>query len=302
VLVDLLPANMASQEPTQPSTQQVLDPRRVGRNNSGLDEKDIADVLAILHPGSPGATKIVEDTADTRKHHVLLRNSYDSFDDDFSDIEEQETIIMDRARHEKHHVTNPKAGADLALRMSSVGSLKQPSLGFVFGRNGASSDIVFGRDSGKRISNQHFRIYLNSDAILMIEDMSTNGTFVDEVLLKNRDSRFNKVRMLGSGSIICIQNTNDNEMIKFIVRIPSRVTHMDRFQRNLRDFLTYCTDEAEKPKGRLCSNINVSPTNLSGSLTTIGKAVWWATNEVGWWGPIQHNWCVHLTSNHVSEI
>jgi hypothetical protein len=250
---------MASQEPTQPATQQVLDPRRVGRNNSGLDEKDIADVLAILHPGSPGATKIVEDTADTRKHHVLLRNSYDSFDDDFSDIEEQETIIIDKERQGKHHVANPKAGADLALRMSSVGSLKHPSLGYVFGRNGASSDIVFGQDSGKRISNQHFRIYLNADAILMIEDMSTNGTIVDEVLLKNRDPRFNKVRMLGSGSIICIQNSNDNEMIKFIVRIPSRVSHMDRFQRNLREFLTYCTDEADKPKGTYGLSVGLFP-------------------------------------------
>ncbi|KAF2707739.1 hypothetical protein K504DRAFT_470107 [Pleomassaria siparia CBS 279.74] len=230
-------------EATQPATQQILDPRRVGGNNSGLDGKDIADVLAILHPGSPSAIKIVEDTADTRRHHVLLRNSYDSFDDNFGDIEEQETIIINRS--ETH---NYRVGADLALRMSSVGSMANPSLGYIFGRNPSISDIVFGQDASKRISNQHFRIYLNSDAILMIEDMSTNGTIVDDVLLKNRDPRFNKVRMLDSGSIICIPHGGDGAVIKFIVRVPSRVSHMDRFSRNLREFLVHCLPEADKAK------------------------------------------------------
>ncbi|KAF2795729.1 hypothetical protein K505DRAFT_359943 [Melanomma pulvis-pyrius CBS 109.77] len=36
-------------EPTQPATQQVLNPRRLDRNNSGLNEQDIADAPAILH-------------------------------------------------------------------------------------------------------------------------------------------------------------------------------------------------------------------------------------------------------------
>ena len=40
------------------------------------------------------------------------------------------------------------------------------------------SDIVFGQDSGRRISNQHFRIFLEIDMVLMLQDMSTNGTVV----------------------------------------------------------------------------------------------------------------------------
>ena len=165
-------------QPTQRQTQEVLDPRRVGRNNSGLSDKDLGDVLAILHPASPGAIKIIDNMADSRKEHILFRREYDdSFDDDLAeDIEEQETIIIDRSNGPP---STSHAGADLCLRMSS--NLKTPQLGFVFGRNVLSSDIVFSQDSGKRISNQHFRIYLNSDAILMLEDMSTNGTVVDDV-------------------------------------------------------------------------------------------------------------------------
>lgn len=228
---------------TQPATQQVLDPRRVGRNNSGMDAQDVADVLALLVPASSAAIKIVTDAADSRPEHVLLRNSYDSFDDEFSNIEEQETIIINRESGQQS-----SAGADLALRMSS--HLINPSLGFVFGRNANSSDIVFGQDSNKRISNQHFRIYLNSDAVLMLEDMSTNGTLVDDVLLKNRDPRFNKVRMIASGSEIRIQNNVDAEIVKFMVRIPSRTSHMPRFVANVREFMTRCAKDNDQLKGR----------------------------------------------------
>ncbi|KAF2187079.1 Pkinase-domain-containing protein [Zopfia rhizophila CBS 207.26] len=223
---------------TQPATQQVLDPRRLGRNNSGLSYNDIADVLAILHPASPGAIKVVEDTAETRPQHVLFRNTYDLFDD--TDIEEQETIIIDRNSSR----SNSRVGNDLALRMSA--EMKRPSAGFIFGRNPNHSDVVFGQDSGKRISNQHFRIYFNESAVLMLEDMSTNGTIVDDVLLKNRDPRFSKVRTLISGSIISIQNANESEMIKFIVRIPSRASHKDRFYMNFQAFLERCVTDKNK--------------------------------------------------------
>ncbi|KAL6702469.1 Protein kinase protein rad53 [Coniothyrium glycines] len=228
-------------QPTQPATQQVLDPRRLGRNNSGLNDGDIADVLIILHPASQTAIRIVEEAAQNRPQHVLFRNSYDSMNGSLTDIEEQETIIINASGERLGRQS--RAGADLALRMSSARILKSKQLGFIFGRNHQSADIIFGQDSGKRISNQHFRIYLNVDGVLMIEDMSTNGTIVDDALLKCKDLRFNKIRMLTSGSIICIQNANDAEMIKFIVRIPSRTDYMDRFSENLRNFITECSPD-----------------------------------------------------------
>jgi serine/threonine protein kinase len=226
-------------QPTQPATQQVLDPRRLGRNNSGLNDGDVSDVLAILHPATPTSIRIVEHTAEMRPQHVLFRNAFDSMSDSLEDIEEQETIIVNE--HGERLGQSSRAGADLALRMTSARTLRSKALGFVFGRNANSADIVFGQDSGKRISNQHFRIYLSKDGILMLEDMSTNGTIVDDQLLKCKDNRFNKIRMLSSGSIICIQSSNEEEMIRFIVRIPSRVASMDRFRENLRNFITECT-------------------------------------------------------------
>ncbi|KAF1912214.1 kinase-like domain-containing protein [Ampelomyces quisqualis] len=226
-------------QPTQQATQQVLDPRRLGRNNSGLEDDDIADVIAILHPATPTAIRIVEQAAETRPQHVLFRNAFDSMGDSMTNIEEQETIIVDTDGQRIGQ--GSRAGADLALRMTSAPQLRFKHLGFVFGRNSNSADIVFGHDSGKRISNQHFRIYLNKDGILMVEDMSTNGTIVDDALLKCKDMRFNKIRMLTSGSIICIQSSNDEEMIKFVVRVPPRTRHMDRFRENLRNFIAECT-------------------------------------------------------------
>jgi hypothetical protein len=226
---------------TQPATQQVLDPRRLGRNNSGLEDGDISDVLVILHPATPTAIRIVENAAQTRPEHVLLRNNTDSMSASVTDLEEQETFILNAP--EGRSGASSRAGADLALRLSSARKLKFKELGFIFGRNHQSADIIFGQDSGKRISNQHFRIYLNQDGLLMIEDMSTNGTICDDQLLKCKDIRFSSVRMVSSGSIICIQNSNDAEMIKFIVRIPSRVTYMDRFRENLRNFIVECTPD-----------------------------------------------------------
>ena len=159
---------MASQdEPTQP-TQRMLDPRRLGRDNSGLDDNDSADIMLLLVAGSPAATRIVEQTALTRDYHVLFHEmgSYTP------NIEEQETIIIgEDGSCPMSPQTFVQKPADLALRFSSLDNLKQKYLGFVFGRNAAMVDIVFGQDSGKRISNQHFRIYLNTEGLVMLEDM-----------------------------------------------------------------------------------------------------------------------------------
>lgn len=240
---------MENTQQTQPATQQVLDPRRIGRDNSGLDEQDVADILCILTPGSTTAYNIVARTAKHQPEHVLP-NPYDSFDAQSTNIEEQETIIVNRPNVGSSHAY---AGADLALRMSS--RLIDPRLGFVFGRNWKTSDIVFSQDSGKRTSNQHFRIFLNSDAVLMIEDMSTNGLAVDNLYLRCRDPKAPKTCMLGTNSIICIGNNVDAELIKFSVRIPSRVSHLNRYEENVRNFLTRCAPDGEKLKSEFGSSI-----------------------------------------------
>jgi hypothetical protein len=117
-------------QPTQPATQQVLDPRRLGRNNSGLNDGDIADVLAILHPATPTAIRIVEQAAELSPQHVLFRNSLESMTESEADIEEQETIIVND--NGERLGQSSRAGADLALRMTSARSLRFKQLGFIF--------------------------------------------------------------------------------------------------------------------------------------------------------------------------
>jgi hypothetical protein len=233
--------------PTQPSTQQILDPRRLGKNNAGLDDADIDDVLVILHPTTPAATRVVEHAAANSPQHVLFCDTLDSMGGSPVDIEEQETIIIDSSG--RRLANSSPAGADLALRMSSAHTLKNRELGFVFGRNPGTSDIVFGQESGKRISNQHFRIYLNTDGILMVQDMSTNGTIVDEVLLKQSPER---IRMMHSGSIIYIQHPNPAEVVRFVVRIPQRASDLARarFNANLRGFITNCAAAEDRTKSK----------------------------------------------------
>jgi len=235
---------------TQKATQEVLDPRRTGRNSSRANQKGSANVLAILHPASPAAIQTVQWTAEHRREHILShrnRNADGTFSDDTSDIDEQETIILDR-HNAPSNLPTARAGDDLALRMSS--KLLDSSLGFVFGRNPNCSDIVLPPDPSRRISNQHFRIFLNPEAILMLEDLSTNGTLVDESLLKCRDyPRLPKTRMLQPGSIICIRNSNDSDMIKFIVAFPPRVSHVDEYEANVKNFLYKCAPNDVQVQG-----------------------------------------------------
>ncbi|KAF1950553.1 kinase-like protein [Byssothecium circinans] len=228
-------------EAMQSATQQDFDPRQRRRNASDLNDEDMADVLAILHPASPNAIKILEHTVEACPEYVLFRRSFDSCS---SHMEEQGTIII--GQNDGRFVQGSHTSADLVLRMSAAKKLKFPNRGFVFGRYRDRSDIVFYPDSEILYSRQHFRIYLNSDAILMIEDISTNGTLVDDHLLKNRNPRLPKVRMLNSGSIITLATPGDAEAIKFVVRIPSRDSHMDRFQKNIRKFLTECATGEER--------------------------------------------------------
>jgi hypothetical protein len=235
----------AMDEATQQATQEVLDPRRLGGTSSGLNQNDVADVLAILHPVSAMAIKIVEKTASINSQHVLFRNPFGTFGSGF-DIDEQETIILNQS--DPFNAT-ARAGDEIALRMSS--NLIDPRRGFVFGRNPQSSDIVIPPDAGRRISNQHFRIYLNKDCVLMIQDTSTNGTLVDNNLLKRGIDGLNTSRMLQQGSIICIHNSTDTEMIKFIVTFPPRASHFERYAEKLRAFLARCLVDPQCESGAL---------------------------------------------------
>ncbi|KAF2099751.1 kinase-like protein [Rhizodiscina lignyota] len=218
-------------EATQPSTQQVLDPRRLGRNNSGLSENDISDVLCILHPSSPAAFRVVQQTAEKNPQHVLQNSSLGLSADNAAsvDIEEQETFIL------APNNQNQGPAMDLALRFSSKNI--DPLLGFCFGRNPKQCDIIFDMDTSKRVSNLHFRIYINSSGVVMLEDISTNGTLVDSSHLRGKNAPKKATRMLSPGSIIQILSPNPEEALKFILRIPSREGHIEEYSRKFQEYM-----------------------------------------------------------------
>ncbi|KAJ5117998.1 hypothetical protein N7448_004356 [Penicillium atrosanguineum] len=182
-------------EATQESTQPCADPRRMGLNNSGLQDQDLADIICILHPNSHAAHNAVAATASLGDQHILQK-----------DVLEMET--------------SETAALDVALRLSS--DVHDLGAGFCFGRNKARCDVLLAvDDEAKRVSNTHFRIYLTGDGIIMLQDTSTNGTIVDNCRL--RKSQKENSRMLTNGSVIqVVTGNNGSDEVRFVVRIPSR--------------------------------------------------------------------------------
>lgn len=128
---------------------------------------------------------------------------------------------------------------DLVLRFSQPSKDGKP--GFTFGRSWSKCDFGLYTDhnEGKpRISNLHFRIFMNESGVLMLEDYSTNGTVVDSRLQRKIDGVPTK-RTLQNGSIITFMKPRSGaDVIKFIVRIPTREgLEEDRYDEQLQLYL-----------------------------------------------------------------
>lgn len=211
-------------------TQGIEDPRRTGADASMLEIPNLADVVCILHPSSLAAFEIAKRVAAKYPQHVLQqarhRINHDVGEPDV--LDDQSTFILPGLQsHEP---------LDLALRFSSA--VVSPGLGFIFGRSLATCDFVFDTDTLRRVSNIHFRIFFNASGVLMLQDVSTNGTLVDDFLLKGKVTPgIPQTRMLKSGSVLQVLSQNQDENLKFIVRIPSRTGHEEEYLANLRLYL-----------------------------------------------------------------
>ncbi|OTB03112.1 hypothetical protein M426DRAFT_322142 [Hypoxylon sp. CI-4A] len=219
---------------TQEATQTALDPRRFGKQNSGFSDDDISDIICLLYPNSDSASREVDRIASSSEynHHTTARYTADAIDSDL--YREDDAKNFGRNRGMGDHA--------LVIKLSST--LKDPRLGFTFGRNRTRCDLCFEYDPGKRLSNIHFRIFVNRHGTVMLEDQSTNGTVVDGKLLRRRSDPQKASqngatkRILESGSTIKIvmhQSTND---LVFFVRIPRRDdNHEVAYKRKLFDYL-----------------------------------------------------------------
>ncbi|KAK0389575.1 hypothetical protein NLU13_3150 [Sarocladium strictum] len=209
---------MEGEEPTQ-ATQDVLDPRRLGQQNSGFSDEDISDIICILYPHSDSARQEVLRLAHEDSPHVIGRSDADGVDPNY-DLEDHAS---------RFSLAEAEGNYALILRLSAA--VKDPTAGFVFGRNALRCDIVFVKDPMKRISNVHFRIYVNQHGSVMVEDQSTNGTVVDENVLtshpKDRTQEPISRWMLNSGSVIKLHLHQQIKDLTFRVRIPRRDADYD---------------------------------------------------------------------------
>ena len=233
---------------TQPFTQ----PRR-GHNS--ISDDDAADVLCILHPSSPAAHRAVELVLRQCPQHILQNEGleylleYDTDDQgaagstrpDVGPQESQGQDVETQLPDKKGPIPKPDSSTkDIALRLSS--KVHNPLLGFTFGRNPLKCDIPIApeHDDVSKISNAHFRIYINAGGILMCEDTSRNGTWVDtcELKAKPTDPSIDQRRTIEMGSIISIIQDGGQEPMRFVVRIPPRHGQEAEYLENLDKYRT----------------------------------------------------------------
>ncbi|GKU10585.1 unnamed protein product [Fusarium langsethiae] len=224
---------MDGDEPTQ-ATQNVLDPRRVGKQNSGFSDEDISDIICVLYPHSDSARIELERLVNESSPHIIGKDEADGVEPDYALEDQAARFAADPGGNGSHAII---------LRLSS--QLKNPAAGFVFGRNPMRCDVVFVNDPLKRVSNIHFRIYVNEYGTVMIEDQSTNGTIVDDHILtsnpsaKGRDGPPITKYVLSSGSIIKVYLHQQARDLTFRVRIPRRDNEYDQaYTDKVDDFYT----------------------------------------------------------------
>ncbi|KAL2756896.1 hypothetical protein ACRALDRAFT_1049139 [Sodiomyces alcalophilus JCM 7366] len=223
---------------TQP-TQNVLDPRRIGQQNSGFSDEDISDIICLLYPYSPFARREVHRIAQEDRRHIVGTDEAAAIEPDYEEEDQ-----ADRFR-----VAPPNTGEHaVILRLSA--EVKDPLQGFQFGRNPSRCDLCFRNDPMKRLSNVHFRIYVNEYGVVMLEDRSTNGTIVDSHLLRGKNPNNADIRRtLTHGSRIKILMHDEARDLEFLVRIPKREGSYDRaYTHNLEDYfyrLKELREEAE---------------------------------------------------------
>lgn len=160
------------------------------------------------------------------------------------------------------HFVGEKA---IVLRLSA--QVKDPLQGFTFGRNPGRCDVYFDNDPLRRLSNIHFRIYLNEYGVLMLEDCSINGTIVDGTMLRAREAKpgekkLPKRRTLNAGSQVKILMAEREDDFQFVVQIPRREGDCEEpYRRNLSRYLRRLQRlRAELDAGDVGKTITPGPT------------------------------------------
>jgi hypothetical protein len=224
---------MAAHDPLFIATQLYQNDRRSDHGHSELTDEEASDIICVLQPMTIPALVAANDIL-----AVNPRNTYQS---------KGNLHIRDKHLHPDDIAQTFKIKArgltscGIALRLSA--DLKDPIGGFHFGRNPARCDFVIGRNEpSRRISNIHFRIYINEHSTLMIEDQSTNGTVVDALCLRGKDKEngLGYKHTLENGQKIILVMTPPEENYDFVVWIPKRSdAQQDAYDDKLAEFLEH---------------------------------------------------------------
>ncbi|MCJ1388039.1 hypothetical protein MMC18_000883 [Xylographa bjoerkii] len=228
----------AEQEPTQPSTQPIFDRRRGGE--SSFTVEDEADIICILQPVNAPACEVMAIVAEVTPQHILQND--DAGGKEEEDLE-YDTLDDNTSKTVQDHKAN--ANKDIALRISS--RVKDVCMGFVFGRDPTKCDIMIDLPppyEKRRVSGMHFRIFVNKEGIIMLEDTSTNGTLIDGKLLKYdpKAPSTRRMYMIAKGSTIEIFLGPTGSTIKFNVTTPNRDLGAEKYDYRLRDYLAYIAE------------------------------------------------------------
>ena len=246
---------------TQPATQ----PHEGATRPFSVREQDKTDVICILHPASRPAYRAVELVVRQCPQHILQNEGLEYLLNDDNDESEPAGSTrpdlgsqgsqddkeiteesMDEAGNHVNSSAKDEAGKpsrssakDIALRLSS--RVRNICLGFTFGRSPLRCDIpIVSGDEKSLISNSHFRIYVRPNGVLMVEDTSRNGTWVDDIELRAKSSNpsIDNRRSIVQGSVISIPD-GSNEAIRFLVGWPARYGHEVAYAKALEEYSAY---------------------------------------------------------------
>jgi hypothetical protein len=193
-----------------------------------LSDEALADTCCILQPASPTALQMT-----ALIHEETLQNTVSA---------------------EVDSATGGFLSWNIMLRLSAKPN--DHGGGFYFGRNKQRCDFVIGEH--KRISNIHFKIFVNEYGILMLEDLSTNGTTVDGVLIRgdDKENKKNNLHTLTQGSLIVLAMIPPDEDYRFIVRIPERDDESENaYQENLTAFFNRFGNITRRKDGHIAAPI-----------------------------------------------
>lgn len=229
------------EQATQPSTQPRYDQRRNGTSNMlSLDEE--ADVVCILHPLGPAAYRAAELIAKLCPQHIL-QNAGLSGNLENEELQESpqtrrndEGLDTERSFEDLPENMLESPALDIALRLSS--KVHDVRLGWTFGRNLLKCDLpLVGQSETLKISNMHFRIFLNNNEITMLADTSTNGTWVDDTHLLSKNEGSRPTRTLNMGTRISILLSSPDPCMRFVVNVPDRSPEgLAKYMANLREY------------------------------------------------------------------